>query len=544
VALLLVGTALVSRSPLQGVAAGASVAIDSSGSNGCVPSTGGQGSSFCFTPNSAMVSAGSTVTWSNRAGVNHTVTRCSVPACGVDGGTGGDPASFDTGTIINGGQASVVFQGAGTYVYYCAIHGYGAMHGSVTVSGTPTPSPTPPPPSPAATYAAAQGRLLDTRSGFGEGGTAAPIGSGAGIDVVAAGATLQNGTAIPPNATALVLNLTVVDDTEPSFITGYPAGAARPDASSLNMDGGGQIRNNLATLTAGMGGKISFFNAHGSTDLVADVEGYYAPPQTTASGTSGLYNPLVPARVADTRPGSGQPAAGQTLTPSQPSIDVQVAGVGGVPGSGVSAVVLQVTATGATAPSFLTIYRQGAMRPLVSSLNFDPLHDAGNRVLAPVSSTGRISIFNANGSVNVVADVSGWFTDGTGSTGFRYVGIAPGRILDTRPGSGSPGAGHTLGQGGTLMVTAAGVGQIPGPGSATPPKAIVANITVVEGSTVSFLTVYPSDAMRPLASDLNFGPAQILGNMAVPKLAADGIFTIYNDQGTTDVVVDAVGYYI
>ncbi len=94
------------------------------------------------------------------------------------------------------------------------------------------------------------------------------------------------------------------------------------------------------------------------------------------------------------------------------------------------------------------------------------------------------------------------------------------------------------------MVTAAGVGQIPGPGSATPPKAIVANTTVVGGSTVSFLTLYPSDATRPLASDLNFGLAQILGNMAVPKLAGDGTFTIYNDQGTTDVVVDAVGYYI
>jgi hypothetical protein len=394
---------------------------------------------------------------------------------------------------------------------------------------------------PPGTYVPAQGRLLDTRTGFGEGGTPAPLAKRIELDVLVAGATLDNGTMVPANATAVVLNLTVVNDTLPSFITAFPKEASRPLASSLNMDGNGQVRNNLVTLAIGQSGKVTFFNAHGSTDLVADVEGYYVPVH--APPVAGLFNSQVPARVADTRPGSGKPNAGQTLTPSRQTIDVQVAGVGGVPATGVSAVVLEVTATGGTAASYLTAYQQGATRPVVSSLNFGAGHDVGNRVMVPVSASGKVSIFNANGSVNVVADVGGWFTDSTGTTGLIFQPATPARILDTRTGSGLPGDGHTLGPSGTLLVTAAGVGPVPRLTSDAPAKAVLVNVAVVGATAGSYVTLWPSNASRPLASDLNFGAGQIIGNMAIPGLAGDGTFDIYNSLGMVDVIADVDGYY-
>jgi plastocyanin len=85
---------------------------------------------FCYKPGRLVINAGTTVTWTNRTSVPHTVTRCTVAACGVSGGTGKDQG-FGSGTIPPGGTYSFTFQSKGTYVYYCAIHGYGTMHAKV-----------------------------------------------------------------------------------------------------------------------------------------------------------------------------------------------------------------------------------------------------------------------------------------------------------------------------------------------------------------------------------------------------------------------------
>jgi plastocyanin len=58
------------------------------------------------------------------------VTRCTVAACGVSGGTGHDQG-FGSGTILPGGTYSFTFQTKGSYVYYCAIHGYQTMHARI-----------------------------------------------------------------------------------------------------------------------------------------------------------------------------------------------------------------------------------------------------------------------------------------------------------------------------------------------------------------------------------------------------------------------------
>jgi plastocyanin len=91
---------------------------------------------FCFTPATETVHVGDTVNWTNSSGVAHTVTRCSPSQCdGVSGGTGTD-TSFTSMNLDVGGLVTHTFTGAGTYVYYCMIHGYATMHGTIVVQAT------------------------------------------------------------------------------------------------------------------------------------------------------------------------------------------------------------------------------------------------------------------------------------------------------------------------------------------------------------------------------------------------------------------------
>ncbi|MBV9413239.1 MAG: hypothetical protein JO148_16730 [Acidimicrobiia bacterium] len=101
------------------------------------------GSPFCFAPSTVTVPSGDTVTWTNQSGTAHTVTRCDPAACnGTDAGTGTDPA-FDLSVGgANGTAVNQTFNGAGTYNYYCKIHGFAVMHGTVTVQGQASPTTT------------------------------------------------------------------------------------------------------------------------------------------------------------------------------------------------------------------------------------------------------------------------------------------------------------------------------------------------------------------------------------------------------------------
>ncbi|MBV8303634.1 MAG: S8 family serine peptidase, partial [Acidimicrobiia bacterium] len=242
------------------------------------------------------------------------------------------------------------------------------------------------------------------------------------------------------------------------------------------------------------------------------------------------FNPLPPARILDTRNGTGGPAS--PLGPNQTRA-VKVTGTGNVPANGVSAVVLNVTAVGPTAGSYLTIYPSDESQPVASNLNFPPGVNIPNLVVVKVGGDGNVIVYNAQGSVDVVFDVVGWY----GSTGDSYNALTPSRILDTRNGTG--GGGGRVGAGQTRALQVAGAGGVPASGA----TAVVLNVTAVGPSAGSFLTVYPSDVGRPLASNLNFAPGENIPNLVVVKVGGDGNVIFYNDQGTVDIVADVVGYY-
>ena len=114
---------------------------------------------------------------------------------------------------------------------------------------------------------------------------------------------MANGSfGVPADATAVVLNVTVVNPLAPGFVTAYPTGATLPDASSIDYVAG-EVVPNLVEVGTGTAGQVSIYSS-AQTDVVVDVEGYVAPTASGGSG-AGLYNPLSsPVRICDTRTGN------------------------------------------------------------------------------------------------------------------------------------------------------------------------------------------------------------------------------------------------
>ena len=93
---------------------------------------------FCFVPMNRSVGSGVQVLWTNTTAAPHELALCDVTACGgVTRGTGTD-TGFGSPVISGGGTYAFTFHGVGTYTYYCTIHGYTTMHGTITVDPAPT----------------------------------------------------------------------------------------------------------------------------------------------------------------------------------------------------------------------------------------------------------------------------------------------------------------------------------------------------------------------------------------------------------------------
>jgi Tol biopolymer transport system component len=354
-------------------------------------------------------------------------------------------------------------------------------------------------------------RILDTRV------THTPVGPDSSIEVQATGKSGLPAAGI----SAVVVNLTATEPSEGSYLTAFPTGTAHPLASNLNF-GPGQTIANLVVVKVGTGGEFSIYNARGFTHVIADVVGWYSDGSAVAGDR---YTPLAPARILDTR------ATHSPVGPNQ-TIDVQATGEGLVPSGGVSAVVVNITATEATAGSYLTAFPTGTAPPVASNLNFGPGQTIANLVVVKLGTGGKFTIYNAQGFTQVIADVVGWYSDDPSAEGSRLTATSPARILDTR-------TTHTpIGPNASVDVQAAGTAPVP-PGA----LAVVVNLTATDPTAGSYLTAFPAGTAKPLASNLNFGPGQTVPNSVVVKLGTGGKFSVYNAAGSTDVIADVVGWY-
>jgi hypothetical protein len=259
-----------------------------------------------------------------------------------------------------------------------------------------------------------------------------------------------------------------------------------------------------------------------TTHILADVNGWF--PVNPAG-----FQSLVPARVFDTRNGSGGVPAAQI--PTDGSLTVQMTGLNGVPATGVAAVSLNVTVTQPGGDGWITVYPCGN-RPLASNLNFVSGQTVPNAVIAPVAADGKVC-FYASAPTHLIADVNGWFP--VNPAGFQS--LTPSRVFDTRDGTGGVAAGTPVDADGTLTIQATGRNGVPGSGVA----AVVLNVTVTQPQGGGWVTVYPC-GNRPLASNLNFVVGQTVPNAVIAPVAADGKVCFYASAGT-HLLADAAGWF-
>lgn len=357
-------------------------------------------------------------------------------------------------------------------------------------------------------------RILDTRDGAG------PVGPDGVYTLHVAG----SGLPVPAGATEVVFTLTVTDVTDDSFLTAYADGTPRPATSSLDS-AAGRNTSNLVTAPIGADGSVDIWNHSGSADLVVDLAGYYG------AGSSGTFEAAGPARILDTRNGIGTPDQSATQVGSGGTLGLQVTGVAGVPSTGVTAVVLDLVATNGTASSFLTAYPDGSALPNASNVNFGPSQTVADLAVVPVTD-GKVDITNQTGSVDVVADLYGYYSSGSGTT---FDAVTPSRVLDTRDGTGA--AVGQIGPDGVVAVSLASAGI---PSTA---KAVVVHLAAIGGTEDSFLTGYADGTAQPDTSDVNFAAGQTASNLAVLPVGSNGTIDVWNHHGSVDVVVDVDGYF-
>jgi flagellar basal body rod protein FlgF len=204
---------------------------------------------------------------------------------------------------------------------------------------------------------------------------------------------LSSSCSIPSSAQAYSLNLTAVPHSGLAYITVWPTGETQPLVSTLNALTGA-ITANAAIVPAGSAGEISIY-ATNDTDLVIDVNGYFAPPD---SGGLSLYT-RAPCRVLDTRLASGEFVG--TLT-----ANVTGSTCGTLP-SAARAFVQNATVVPGGSLAYLTLWPNGEMQPLVSTLNALDGVITSNMALVPTTN-GSIDVFATN-PTQLILDISGFF---------------------------------------------------------------------------------------------------------------------------------------
>jgi hypothetical protein len=201
---------------------------------------------------------------------------------------------------------------------------------------------------------------------------------------------------IPSSAAAYSLNFTVVPSGSLGYLTVWPTGQNRPTVSTLN-DLLGRVIANAAIVVAGTGSKVSAY-ATNNTDLVIDINGYFAP---AGPGGLSLYS-TAPCRVIDTRHfGSGEPFIG-VLNPPVTVVDSQC-GVSSL----AQAYVFNATVIPPGSLGYLTLWPDGTDRPTVSTLNASDGSITNNMAIVPTNN-GKVDAY-ASGLTQLILDISSYF---------------------------------------------------------------------------------------------------------------------------------------
>ena len=371
-------------------------------------------------------------------------------------------------------------------------------------------------------------RVVDTRSGH-EG----PVGSitaGGGYNYQIAGVG-----GVPAKAIAITANVTVTGQSASGWMYLGPTAETAPASSTITFKRGDNRANGVTVALSPLGTVGVWYGAGAGNvmNLIIDVTGYFL------AGTAGAgYVQFGPHRVLDTRSGDGNIGlSGQFVNGQHRKI--QVAGVAGLPKSGIVAVAGNLTIVRPSVKGYVTLGPTPTDKPSSSTINFPARDIRANNVIVPVNADGTVSaVYIASGgaTVDLVLDISGYFT-ATG--GYLYNTLQPTRILDSRSDKGVVGP-FAANKARTLQVSGhAGV-----PAGA---RAITANLTVTGQTYGGFAAVGPSIDSSTNYSNLNFPVGDARANGVTVPLAGKGslqLIYVAPAGRTAEMILDISGYYL
>ncbi len=358
-------------------------------------------------------------------------------------------------------------------------------------------------------------RIMDTRAGFGFSDFPIPLAPHEERRMRISSVTSRPATELA----GVAVNITAIGPTAAGYLTVVPTGTVVPTASNLNFAAGQTVPNFAFVPVADDGTFVIVNGSPGYTHVAIDAFGYFT---RQASPPPGSFTSLQPSRLLDTRSGTGRKVAPGGI------VDLAVAGHGGVPASGVSAVVLNVTVTQGSASGHITVFPTGQAVPLASNLNFVAGQTVANLVVVMLGAGGGVSFNNGSryGSSHVVADVVGYFHGGSPVGRGGYVPIPPTRVFDTRVNPGAKVGALTYPENDVIPNAQCAVG-------------LVLNLTATEPVASGFFQVDYSPWIP--TSSLNYTAGQTVPNLAITKAG----FTLHNSggPGIVHMIGDLAGYF-
>ena len=187
-----------------------------------------------------------------------------------------------------------------------------------------------------------------------------------------------------------------------NYLTIWPSNERQPYVSTLNNPKATVVANAAIVPADPTNGDVSVFT-YNSTDVIIDVNGYFAAP-----GTGGYsFYPAAPCRGFDSRANNGQPFTGQ--------ITVNVAGSLCAPPSHAAGYVFNATVVPSASLGYLTLWPDGENQPVVSTLNAYDGFITSNMAIVP-NMHGSTDAFAGqglpgpgSGYTQLILDISGYF---------------------------------------------------------------------------------------------------------------------------------------
>ncbi|MDQ1423550.1 MAG: hypothetical protein QOD72_1048 [Acidimicrobiaceae bacterium] len=340
--------------------------------------------------------------------------------------------------------------------------------------------------------------------------------------------------------------ITIVSTKNPAtpFVTGATVTATGPQGNAtINVTA---VTADRVTATIGTPSVEEFL----TVTVTNHPSGFTYGAMIDVRNASGEFHPQTPTRVFDSRFNDATRVGPAGRLAAERIVEAPVAGISGLPATGIAAVAVNVTAVDPAADGFLTAWPSQTAKPDASSINYARSHTVANLVTVGLSPDGGLDLA-ASTDTDVILDVVGWYAAApaslpdTSTVASSYIPISPERRTDTRFPMSNPINKSTFlvdgplhaGETRTLSLDSDPHDEF------APVDAVALNVTVSGSTAPGFLTIWPADEPRLNASNVNFGTGDTIPNMVIVRISDLHQLNFYNSAGNTDVIVDLVGLY-